>query len=101
MLVQLRIVSYVVALGVALSLVLAAAAPSGAAARLPRLHAVRGASPGIVTNDGRQALLRGVNVNQLGDYAQQDPAVPPTFPLTRSDFTAISGLGMDVVRLIV
>jgi endoglycosylceramidase len=68
---------------------------------LPRLHAVRGASPAIVTRDGRQVLLRGVNVNQLGDYFQQNPGLKPTLPLRRSDFTGIRGLGMNVVRLIV
>lgn len=76
-------------------------APPGAAAALPRLQAVRGGDPAIVTADGRQVLLRGVNVNQLGDYYQQDPALAPTLPLRRADFARIGGLGMDVVRLVV
>ena len=46
-------------------------------------------------------MLRGVNVNQLGDYYQGDPAIPSTVPLSRTDFERIAGLGMDVVRLIV
>ena len=71
------------------------------AAALPRLHAVRGTSPAIVTSDGRQVLLRGVNVNQLGDYWQQSPQLAPTIPLTEDDFAQIHALGMDVVRLIV
>jgi endoglycosylceramidase len=46
----------------------AAAFPAAAHAKLPRLHAARGSDPAILTSDGRQVLLRGVNVNQLGDY---------------------------------
>lgn len=75
--------------------------PAACAVALPRLHAVRGADPAIVTADGRQVLLRGVNVNQLGDYFQQDPALPPTLPLRRADFAHVAGLGMNVVRLLV
>ena len=54
-----------------------------------------------MTADGREVLLRGVNVNQLGDYYRQNPEVPEVFPLSRRDFVAIRGLGMDVVRLLV
>lgn len=84
-----------------LCLALAVLTGVGDAVALPRLHAVRGPRPAIVTADGRQVLLRGVNVQQLGDYHQQDPAVAPTFPLTRADFAAIRRLGMNVVRLVV
>src|SRR4051794_6635070 len=80
-------------------LVLGSAAP--AAAALPRLHAERGSAPAIVAADGRQVLLRGVNVNQLGDYWQQRPDIPATLPLTEQDFAAIHALGMNEVRLIV
>src|SRR4051794_41659726 len=72
-----------------------------AADGMPRLQAIRGDSPGIVTNDGRQVLLRGVNVNQLGDYWQQRPDIPATLPLSEQDFEAIRALGMNEVRLIV
>jgi endoglycosylceramidase len=82
------------------ALVTALAAPPAAHA-MPRLHATRGANPAIVTNDGRQVLLRGVNVNQLGDYWQQNPALEPAIPLTKDDFAGINALGMDEVRLIV
>src|SRR6478672_9692666 len=80
-------------------LVLAVMAP--AATALPRLHAERGSDPAIVTADGRQVLLRGVNVNQLGDYWQQNASLPSTIPLTAADFAGIHSLGMNVVRLIV
>src|SRR4051794_36648099 len=79
----------------------AAQAKQGPAHPLPRLHAVRGSNPAIVTRDGRQVLLRGVNVNQLGDYFQQNPGLRPTLPLKQSDLAGIRGLGMNVVRLIV
>jgi endoglycosylceramidase len=90
-----------VTVAVAVVLATAAALPAAAHAKLPRLHATRGADPAILTSDGRQVLLRGVNVNQLGDYYRQVPSLPSTFPLHSSDFTAIRGLGMNTVRLIV
>src|SRR5436190_5715172 len=71
------------------------------ASALPRLHAERGDQPAVVAADGRQVLLRGVNVNQLGDYWQQSPPLEPTFPLTKDDVSGIHALGMNVVRLIV
>src|SRR4051794_28139917 len=80
-------------------LVLAAVVP--AAQAMPRLHATRGSAPAVLTNDGRQVLLRGVNVNQLGDYWQQRPDIPATLPLSEQDFEAMRALGMDEVRLIV
>ena len=91
---------------IALLLVLALAASTAAAvapasAALPRLHAVRGDSPAVLTSGGGQVLLRGVNVNQLGDYWQQRPDIPATLPLTEQDFAGIHALGMNVVRLIV
>src|SRR3954462_3294835 len=72
-----------------------------AADGMPRLQAIRGDSPAIVTADGRQVLLRGVNVNQLGDYWQQRPEIPATLPLTEDDFAGIQALGMNEVRLLV
>src|SRR4051812_17533566 len=89
---------------IALFAALLAATPAdarGRPARMPALHAERGSDPAIVTSDGRQVLLRGVNVNQLGDYWQQNPSLPSTIPLTPADFAGIHALGMNVVRLIV
>jgi endoglycosylceramidase len=92
--------------GAALAALLAAAVaatPAHAAApKLHPLHAVRGGpAPRIEDSRGRQVLLRGVNVNQLGDYYQANPAYPPTIPLRREDFAEMRALGFDVVRLIV
>jgi endoglycosylceramidase len=55
----------------------------------------------IVDVDGRTVLLRGVNVNQLGDYYQPNPDYPSTVPLDVTQFDGIARLGMNVVRLIV
>ena len=78
-------------------------APAGAVPRplLPALHARRGAGAGIFDAFGRQVLLRGVNVNQLGDYYQDDPRLAPVVPLTEDDFAQMAALGFNVVRLIV
>ncbi|MFL5846030.1 MAG: glycoside hydrolase family 5 protein [Solirubrobacteraceae bacterium] len=80
---------------------LALAAPAAGASALPRLHAERGAQPRIAAAGDRTVLLRGVNVNQLGDYYRQSPALDPVVPLRRADFAGIASLGMNVVRLLV
>lgn len=64
------------------------------------LAASRGADPRITDARGREVLLRGVNVNQLGDYFQDDPSLPTVFPLRRSDFERIARLGFNSVRLV-
>ena len=38
----------------------------------------------IEDGNGRTVLLRGVNVNQLGDYFAANPAVPPTLPFSHN-----------------
>ena len=54
---------------------------------MPRLHATHGPKAAIRDQHGAQVLLRGVNVNQLGEYFQADPSLPPTVPLTRTTST--------------
>jgi endoglycosylceramidase len=54
----------------------------------------------IVDDQGRQVLLRGANVNALGEYAQADPATEPTAPVTDADWDAMAANGFSVVRLI-
>ncbi len=49
---------------------------------------------------GREVLLRGVNVNSLGQY-WQGTDLPPTLPFGRRDPVRISQIGWNVVRLIV
>jgi endoglycosylceramidase len=66
----------------------------------PRLTVERGEDAAIVDESGRQVLLRGLNVNQLGDYYQADPALPTIAPLAERDFEEIAALGFNVVRLV-
>lgn len=71
------------------------------AAKLSRLHAVRGDAPRIVDENDRQVILRGVNVNSLGDYYQGDPDAPTVVPVTDADWAKMASLGFNVVRLLV
>ena len=68
---------------------------------LPRLHATHGAGAAIRDQHGAQVLLRGINVNQVGEYFQANRDLPPTVPLTRDDFHDIAQLGFNSVRLVV
>jgi hypothetical protein len=59
-----------------------------------------GQAPIIADSAGRQVLLRGVNVNQLADYGQPNPAEPTVRPLTDADYAQMaSPYGFDVQRL--
>jgi endoglycosylceramidase len=49
--------------------------------------------------DGRTVLLRGVNVNQLNDYADNGTGLPTVMPLERADFARMAAMGFNVVRL--
>ena len=68
---------------------------------LPALHATTGAGARIEDELGRTVLLRGINVNQLAEYAQNHPGFATTLQLTEADFAGIAALGFDVVRLLV
>ena len=57
--------------------------------------------PVIVDAAGRQTLLRGVNVNSLGDYWQANRKYPTVVPVTGADWDRIAAQGFDVVRLLV
>ncbi|MFD7842383.1 glycoside hydrolase family 5 protein [Nocardia sp. NPDC059764] len=72
----------------------AAAEPGGWT--LPQLTV----SNGVITDvAGRTVLLRGANVNQLNDYAQNDQPLPTAAPLDHTDFEQMAALGFNVVRL--
>ncbi len=82
--------------------VLTAAAAATAGQPLPALtvRQAKGTTPArIVDAEGRQVLLRGVNVNQLVDYAPGSSGRPTVQPLTDADFAAMAAMGFDVVRL--
>ncbi|MDP1793752.1 MAG: cellulase family glycosylhydrolase [Acidimicrobiales bacterium] len=65
------------------------------------LHAAHTPRPRIVDDAGRTVILRGVNVNGLGEYYQEWADLPATLPLTEADFAEIAGHGFNVVRLLV
>lgn len=91
-----RLLGALVALALVVSLNGARAETDGAPARHLRVADGR-----IVDGTGRTVLLRGVNVNQLGDYFQANPAVPATLPFSRGDLEQIAALGFNSVRLLV
>lgn len=68
---------------------------------LAPLHATVGPAAGIFDAAGRQVLLRGVAVNELGDYYRVLPHPAPTFRLRPRDFSGIHRLGFDAVRLVI
>lgn len=55
----------------------------------------------IVDTTGRDVLLRGANVNSLGEYWQGVPAIAPTVPLTSADWDEMAAHGFSVVRLLI
>src|SRR5439155_8209911 len=88
------------ALVLSVLMLLLVASDAAARPRPPSNHlSVRGDR--IEDGNGRTVLLRGVNVNQLGDYFAANPAVPPTLPFSRTDLERIAALGLNSVRLLV
>ncbi|MDX1693242.1 MAG: cellulase family glycosylhydrolase [Ketobacteraceae bacterium] len=69
-------------------------------AGLPPLHVKRGAEPAIKDHLDRTVLLRGVNLNALGDYYQANPDQPTLIPAGEEDFVQMARLGFNVVRLV-
>jgi len=53
----------------------------------------------IIDSEGRQVILRGVNVNALAEY-WQGTAFPTTFPLTEDDADLMTAIGWNTVRLL-
>ena len=47
----------------------------------------------IVDAQGRDVLLRGANVNSLGEYWQGVPSIPATIPLTAADWDSMAAHG--------
>jgi endoglycosylceramidase len=71
------------------------------ASQLLALHATRGDTPAIVDTQGRQVILRGVNLNSLGDYYQDNRRYPPVVAVEARDWDEMARHGFDVVRLLV
>jgi endoglycosylceramidase len=76
--------------------------PGVVAGPLSALHAELDAENGGRIEDalGREVLLRGVNVNSLGEYWAYDPNIGTVLPFGEEDAEAIAGIGWNVVRLI-
>ncbi len=74
-----------------------AAGPDDARALLPLQTKDRR----FVDSAGRQVLLRGANVNSLGEYWAGVPGLGPTLPLTDADLDVMAAHGFSVVRLII
>ncbi|MCB1285498.1 MAG: glycoside hydrolase family 5 protein [Microthrixaceae bacterium] len=55
----------------------------------------------IVDTAGRDVLLRGANLNSLGEYWQGVPEVDATVEVTADDWDLMAANGFSVVRLIV
>ena len=72
-----------------------------AADRLPALHAESDPVNGgrIVDEEGREVLLRGVNVNALAEY-WDGTDFPTTFPLKKKDPARMASNGWNTVRLL-
>jgi endoglycosylceramidase len=71
------------------------------ALRLPSLHGKPDGEQGgrIADAEGREVLLRGVNVNALAEY-WQGGEFPTVFPLTADDADLIAAIGWNTVRLL-
>lgn len=83
------------------------AAPTGAAptqivADAPvELLPLQTADRRIVDTAGRDILLRGANVNSLGEYWQGVPTIPATIAVTDADWDSMASRGFSVVRLLI
>lgn len=73
----------------------------GSSDRLPALHAEPDPVNGgrIVDSEGREVLLRGVNVNALAEY-WEGTDFRTTFPLKRDDPARMASIGWNAVRLL-
>ena len=55
----------------------------------------------IVDSQGRDMLLRGANVNSLGEYWQGVPKLDPTIPVSEADWERMAAHGFSVIRLLI
>ncbi len=81
----------------------AASPPTVAGTVPPRRVTVRRDAGGravLADQAGAQVVLRGINVNQLGDYYAANPEVRTVEPLTEQDFADIAAMGFNAVRLV-
>ena len=80
----------------------ASAAPADEAADALRLLPLStSADRRIVDSQDRDVLLRGANVNSLGEYWQGVPELDPTIPVSDADWAEMSAHGFSVIRLLI
>jgi endoglycosylceramidase len=75
--------------------------PEDPIGELGPLAVARSGRPRIVDDQGRVVILRGANLNALGDYHAADPDLPPTRPPVDADWDEMAANGFSVVRLVV
>jgi len=102
--IHLRLLTLAATLLLALGVAACSDAPPPTASdplRLLALHAEPDPVSGgrIVDAEGREVLLRGVNVNALAEYWPSSE-FPTTFPFTAEDADAIAAIGWNAVRLL-
>ena len=66
-----------------------------------RARAAVGGNGFFVDAAGREVLLRGVNVNSLGEYWQFAASLPTVFPFTDADMEFLASMGLNLVRLVI
>ncbi len=65
------------------------------------LTAKRYDNPGIYDQQGRYMLLRGVNLNTIGDYWVANEDIPPLAPYEPNHFDLMASYGFNCVRLLI
>jgi endoglycosylceramidase len=92
----------VAAVGVAATSASGAPEPAAVSAEAAlQLLPLQTADRRIVDTAGRDVLLRGANVNVLGEYWQGVPSIPATIPLTDADWDVMASRGFSVIRLLI
>ncbi len=79
----------------------AAPAPAAAASDPLELLPLQALDRRILDSAGRDVLLRGANVNTLGEYWQGVPEIPTTLPVTDADWDRMAARGFSVIRLLI
>lgn len=79
----------------------AGAAPLEQAGAVVQLLPIQTKDRRLVDTAGRDVLLRGANVNSLGEYWQGVPGLDPTIPLSAADYDEMAARGFSVVRLLI
>jgi endoglycosylceramidase len=71
------------------------------AAQLKPLHAVRGKQAAIRDSNGRQVVLRTMNVTALEDNYLTNPSLKGAAPVTNSDLAQMRAMGINAIRLVI